>query len=181
MHTIKISNRGKDFYLRLLEKDDFKALGSFFLGLSSETRSRFAPHPLDEEYAIKLCRELKSDTANRFVLSADEVLIGYFILDPLIPGHESERYRNYNIELLSWKDCIFAPCLTDAYQDKGLGGKAMPYLMDICYRKGYRSLVLLGGTQESNARALQFYRKFGFKVCGGYQTTVFNMDMRLEL
>jgi hypothetical protein len=37
----------------------------------------------------------------------------------------------------------------------------------------------MGGTQETNRRALAFYEKFGFKRYGGYQTDIFNHDMRL--
>ena len=46
---------------------------------------------------------------------------------------------------------------------------------------GARSLVLMGGTQASNARAIRFYEKSGFVRYGGYQTDQWNHDMRLLL
>jgi RimJ/RimL family protein N-acetyltransferase len=39
----------------------------------------------------------------------------------------------------------------------------------------------MGGTQATNSRAIAFYEKFGFIKYGGYQTEVFNHDMRLEI
>lgn len=181
MSEIRISTAFEGYVLKLLSVNDHEQLGDFFQGLSKETRMRYAPHPLDKAYARKLCLEIEFDPADRFVLSTDTEIIGYFILDPQVPVHEADRYKNYAIELESGKDCMFAPCMADAYQDKGLGGKVMPSLLEHCQKKTYKSLVLLGGTQESNRRALQFYRKFGFNEHGGFHTEVYNIDMRLLL
>jgi GNAT superfamily N-acetyltransferase len=181
LKSIIISHREKEYSLKLLDKDDSEALSRFFFRLSDETRSRFGPHPLDEQYAGRLCAASGTEIAERFVLNIQDMIIGYFIIDPEIPGHEAHRYTSYSIELKSMLDCMFAPCLADDYQSKGLGAKVMPYLVEHCRRKGYRSLVLLGGTQETNEGALHFYRKFGFRTYGGYHTSVFNLDMRLEL
>lgn len=176
---IQESEKDGKILLRLLGVNDSRVLGEFFRGLSHETRSRFAPHQLSMEYASALCHRLDQDSADRFILISAEECVGYFILDPVIPIHEADRFRTFGISLESYRDCMFAPCMADNYQGRGLATKSMPFLLDHCLRKGYRSLALLGGTQESNLQALQFYRKFGFKKIGGYLTEVYNIDMQL--
>ena len=167
------------FLFRLLRAEDAPVLTAFFASLSEETKTRFGPHPLDAQTAVVLCNSAEEDPADRFVLADHDMIAGYFILDPLIPLHEAERYRGYGIKLQDNKDCMFAPCIADAYQDQGLAGVSMNYILRHCRLKDYRSLVLLGGTQESNPRAIHFYEKFGFELRGGYQTGVWNRDMRL--
>lgn len=179
MKPIWLSSRNEQFLLRPLVREDASELGRFFNSLSAETRSRFAPHPLDQTFAAALCAGLNEDPADRFILGSSGSIFGYFILDPVVPAHEAERYRYYDIELVPGEDCMFAPCLADSHQDRGLGGQVMPHLIEHCRRKGYRSLVLLGGTQETNALALQFYRKSGFIPLGSFMTEIANIDMRL--
>ena len=170
-----------DYQLNQLQQNDRDALGRFFTGLSSATRSRFGPHPLNTEHAAKLCYALDEDPAGRFVLYSDDAICGYFIVDPVLPGHEVERYMNYGIALESGKDCMFAPCMADRFQGRGLGNAVMPFLLKHCRDKRYRSMVLLGGTQESNERALKFYQRWGFRPLGTFMTSVSNIDMQLML
>ena len=182
-------DREYTLHFRPLDRRDAAGLASFFQGLSPLTRSRFGPHPLDEETARGLCTRVDLDSALRFVLVAggeihqdqNPLIIGYFILNPEIPGHEAERYRSFGIQIESHRDCMFAPCLADPFQGKGLASQVIPLLLDQCRQRKYRSLVLLGGTRETNPGAIQFYRKFGFRKVGGYYTDVYNMDMQLIL
>lgn len=175
-----ILNNERSFILKKLSSNDGKNLGNFFNSLLPETRSRFAPHPLTFEYAALLCDEEQStDTAERFILWDNKLIAGYFILEFRIPDHEAKRYSEYGIMLEQGKDVMFAPCVADSYQDRGLASLVMDILLEHCRKRECRSLVLLGGTQESNARAIRFYEKFGFIPCGGYHTEVYNIDMRL--
>ncbi|MCG6960554.1 GNAT family N-acetyltransferase [bacterium BMS3Abin03] len=166
---------------REISKNDGETLGEFFSELSDETRSRFAPHPLTTEYADKLCLNLSDDTAERFVLYFQGNIVGYFILDNEMSSHEQKRYQPFGINLESKKDVLFAPCIADEFQNKGLASNVMSILIEHAKEKQVRSIVLLGGTQETNTLARAFYKKFGFKEFGGYQTEIYNIDMRLEL
>jgi GNAT superfamily N-acetyltransferase len=171
---------GTQYIFRKLEKADSPLLATYFPGLSKETQSRFGPHPLTAEHAEKLCR-LKQDSADRFVLlteSQDEI-IGYFIVEYGDAPDEAKRYQAQGIDLNPKLDPTFAPSMADAYQNKSLASRVMPLVIDAVREKGARSLVLMGGTQESNHRAIAFYEKFGFKRYGGYQSDVYNHDMRL--
>jgi GNAT superfamily N-acetyltransferase len=174
---------GKDgihYVFRKLVKTDVALLARYFSSLSEATKARFAPHPLTDEYINRLCK-LNSDSAERFVLlpgSLDKI-VGYFILEYQMSPHEARRYLGQGIHLESELDPLFAPSIADTYQNRGLASSVMPLIIDAAKEHGSRSLVLLGGTQETNRLAIAFYEKLGFKRYGGYQTDIFNFDMRL--
>ncbi len=166
--------------LRALVAEDAERLADYFAGLSAETRSRFQPHPLTSVVAARVCTEPDPATL-RLVLSAVDGIIGYFVLETAVRTEDAMRYAGQGVALLSGRDFLFAPSIADAWQDRGLASLAMPHIMALAAAAGARSLVLMGGTQASNARAIRFYEKFGFLRCGGYQTDQWNHDMRLVI
>jgi diamine N-acetyltransferase len=166
--------------LRPLGREDATRLSSYFDALSSESTRRFQPHPLTSEVARSLCAIEGSATLRCVIESAGRV-IGYFILEPTVSVHEAERYSRFGISLKSGQDYTFAPSVADEFQNKGIASLAMPHLINLARKSGAKSLVLMGGTQATNTRAVAFYEKFGFRRFGGYQTDVFNHDMRLTI
>jgi diamine N-acetyltransferase len=166
--------------LRFLRHDDAVPLGAYFDALSAETNRRFQPHPLTRSHAAVLCAAPDSGT-ERMVLEHPSGIIGYFILDLALQSHDASRYARIGITLEPGRDLLFAPCIADAWQSRGLASLAMPHLIALARARGARSLVLMGGTQSTNARAIRFYEKFGFQTHGGYQTDQWNHDMRLVL
>ena len=166
--------------LRTLRLEDRAALAVYFESLGVETRRRFQPHPLTQEATVAVCNEGESSTV-RLVIERKGDLIAYFILDRGLPVYETPRYREFGIDLAAGSDLLFAPSVADAWQNRGIASLAMPHLIAFARQLGARSLVLMGGTQATNHRAIAFYEKFGFKRFGGYQTDVFNHDMRLLL
>ncbi len=179
-----LARNGAAFQLRQLGQDDVLPLAEYFASLSRETRCRFGPHPLTAEYAQQLV-SLPQDSAVRFVLQDNHHirvrLAGYFILEQSMSPHEQERYLARGIELKPGADLIFAPSVGDDYQGQGLASLVMPELIQFAREQGARSLVLMGGTQATNQPAIGFYEKFGFEYHGGFQTEVYNHDMRLLL
>lgn len=168
--------------LRVLRSDDARRLGRYFEALSEATTGRFGPHPLDTTAAQQLCNDVDYHRTLR-LLALTELgeIIAYFILGLWVAGEERRRYEGYGLVLESERDCTFAPSVADAYQNAGLGSAMMPYVLDIARRLGRRWMVLLGGTQATNYRAIHFYRKFGFRVVGNFVTHVDNYDMVLAL
>lgn len=173
------SKTGKEFIFRELQNDDNIRLGLFFESLSNETRLKYAPHPLNQEFAEKLCCHLDKNTIRFVVLDTDEI-VGYFIIDFNYNEHDSHRYKNYGISIDPKLDPLFAPCIADKYQNQGISSQAMNYIFDYCRKIKIRSLILMGGTQESNITAVNFYKKSGFQECGVFFTeynTLNNIDM----
>jgi diamine N-acetyltransferase len=169
---------GHELALRALQPDDAVALGRYFDALSVETTRRFQPHELSTSSALRLCVDVAS-RADRFVLCHSYEIIGYFILSRRLPDSDIARYRQQGVLLDDAHDLSFAPSIADAWQNRRLASAAMPHLIAQARTIGARSLVLMGGTQATNERAVAFYEKFGFQRCGGYETDVYNHDMRL--
>jgi len=178
----KVTNKtGQSFTLKRLSQKDSEALGNYFESLTETTRQKFGPHPLTKNYATFLCHR-DIENAIRYVLVNDAGEIkGYFILDFNLIDHEAERYMQHGITLQAHKDVFFAPSIADDVQNSGIASQLMPYFIQTLRNDKVKSMVLLGGTRESNSLALHFYEKFGFKQVGGYQTDIFNIDMRLIL
>lgn len=166
--------------LRLLDTKDIEALSAYFNGFSDDTKRRFQPHPFTPEVIQKICQH-PDPNVQRYVLVREEQIIGYFILGNRVSQHEQDRYQAQGIVLEVKKDFRFAPSISDAFQNEGLASAVMPHLIDVAKQAGARSLVLMGGVQATNPRAIAFYEKFGFVRHGGYQTDVYNHDMRLVL
>jgi GNAT superfamily N-acetyltransferase len=91
------------------------------------------------------------------------------------------RYREQGIDLSKGKHPMFAPSIADDYQNTGLASLAMPAIIKAAKELGAKSLVLMGGTQATNKRAITFYEKFGFKHVCDFETKVLNYDMQMLL
>ena len=176
---------GESVELRALRPDDASLLGRFFLGLSQDTRRRFAPHPFTVEQAEKLCAEINYEDTIRMIAVTQKdgrpEMIAYFILIPRLSDEYRQRYEDRGAPLSLETDSGIAPCVADAYQDRGVGSVLMPRVVDVARRLGRRSIVLIGGVLATNERAFHFYKKLGFKHVGTFWTDVENYDMILEL
>ena len=175
--TRLIFSPGEEVIFRVLQAGDGAVL------LSQETRDLFGPHPLTMEQGHRLCEEIDYGQTLRMIAligSAPEV-IAYLILILGVRESEIGRYREHRVVLESETDCTFAPSVADAYQNRRLGSLLMPHVLEVVRRLGYRRVVLSGGTQARNMRAVRFYEKFGFVKVGEFMTKINNYDMILEL
>lgn len=172
---------GSNITFRMLDNSDGEKLGRFFSSLSVETKSKYGPHPLTHEFALELCQTIEHEQTTRFVALIEDEVVGYFILDFSDVSHEIERYATFGIELTPNLDAFFAPCISDRYQNLGISSLIMPKILEYAKQKNCNSIVLLGGTQETNTLGISFYKKWGFKQCGSYMTEITNLDMRLVL
>jgi ribosomal protein S18 acetylase RimI-like enzyme len=72
--------------------------------------------------------------------------------------------------------------VSDEFQNRGLGSLMMKHVIAVARRLGRRRMILSGGTQATNARAIHFYQKHGFRKVGEFETPgMNNFDMVLEL
>jgi len=176
---------GTAVHLRALVAADGARLGAYFENLSAATRARFGPHPLDRATADQLCATLDPSRTLRFVatLAADDLIIAYCILMLHVTEHEQARFAQYGLELISTLDCTVAPSVADAYQNQGLGVPLMKHVIDCARQLGRRCVVLLGGVQVTNERAVHVYQRLGFRTMGTFEYPggCWNADMRLEL
>ena len=160
---------------------DSSRLGMYFESLSAETRRRFGPHALDAAMATQLCADLDATRVLRWVGVAGDEIVAYFILMWSVTTYERERYATHGFALSGDVDCTFAPSVADRFQGRGLGTEVFAPLRSIAREAGRRRMVLLGGTQATNARAIAFYRKLGFEELASFEEPagVWNLDMWL--
>jgi GNAT superfamily N-acetyltransferase len=172
---------------RVVRPDDAIILGDYYLSLSEDTKRRYGPHAFDRETAERLCATTDPQDTLRMIAIDRGVttsrVIAYFILILGIRADDTARYEKLGIPLNAKLDCTFAPSVADEYQSKGLGSVLMRQLMKIAREVGRTRMVLWGGTQATNERAIHFYHKHGFRTVGEFQEPLGfnNYDMILDL
>jgi GNAT superfamily N-acetyltransferase len=170
--------------VREVRSNDEIELGIFFESLTDTTRKLYGPHPLNAKQAKQICEHLPEVDKKRFIAIHNRKIIGYFLFDFDHYPNEFDRYAKLDLSLNFKIDPVFAPCISDDYQGKGIASNVMPYLMEWAKSNRLRSIVLMGGTQEPNKRARKFYQNMGFQEFSWFYTAnndVNNVDMRLVL
>jgi len=181
-------NSGQRAVVRPLRADDVDALATLFLNLSEATKSVYGPHPFDRETAENLCAAIDNTVTIRFVcVLNDETpqiqIIGYIILTRDIAESDIKRYGD---RLKAGESASFAPVITDAFQDHGLGSRMGQHVIDSGRKWGLKQIILMGGVLDRNPRAQHLYAKLGFQRVGDFWTHYargddLNYDMILEL
>lgn len=179
--TGKNAAEAKTYQLRKLHVGDAKMLAKYFDSLSPQSKQWFSPHPLTLEHAEKLCERV-GDTAVRLVLvSPEDAVVGYFILDFTMGEGEQKRYLEAGIDLSQGRHLSLANSIADELQNTGLASSAMKALIVQLRENDIDSLVLMGGTRADNELAKGFYEKFGFETVASFGEMSEYLDMRLKL
>ncbi|MBL7905639.1 MAG: GNAT family N-acetyltransferase [Bacteroidales bacterium] len=157
------------------------ALLTYLLSLSTESRSRFGPHPFTEE-GIE-ANFAGPDAALGFVACEEPsgAVVGYALLKPGLLDADALRYAGYSNGILPEETCTFAPSVADNWQGSGLARQLFEVVKQTALDSGFRTMVLWGGTQATNARAIAFYRRLGFHEAGRFEHNGSNLDMWIEL
>ena len=166
--------------VRALGAGDAAEFGRFLSGLGAATRSFFGPHPLDVAAAERLCAEQPERATRRLVaIDAEGRIVGYFILELGLRDEDAARYRARGSELTPERCATLAPVIADDWQDRGVAGAAFPVVIEAARAAGCERLVLMGGTQKRNARAVRFYLREGFQAHGEFEHPpgIWNIDM----
>jgi ribosomal protein S18 acetylase RimI-like enzyme len=168
--------------LRPLQRSEAAALGAYFAGLSAETRRRFAPHPFDQATADALCLRPVPDVLRLVAVPAcapASPFLAYIILRLGVTGGERRRFAARSQPIWPESDCTVAPSVADTCQGQGLGTRLMTLVCDLARRLGRERMLLMGGTQADNARAVALYRRLGFQIAGEFEhpAGVWNYDM----
>jgi diamine N-acetyltransferase len=175
---------GETLTLRPMRPNDASRFGAFLAGLSEETRSYWRPHPFDQETADAVCATL-DPTVLRLVATVargeGEQIVAYATLKIGVREADGKRYRDLGIPLDPTTDVALAPCVADEYQNQGLGGEVIRHVLGVAKALGRKRMILWGGVQARNTRAIHFYEKWGFRKAGEFLTDQNNHDMILEL
>jgi GNAT superfamily N-acetyltransferase len=175
-----ITRNGKELRLRRFTSADQERLCAYLDGLGSVTKKRFGPHAF-EHNAIA---EFYTDLTNQGYLAIDRAtteIIAYAIIRLGYLQHDCVRLQAYGLTLDQKTDCTFAPSVADAWQSAGIGQALLQYILSDLQQSQKQRLILWGGVQSDNHKAVNFYLKNGFKILGCFQYNGDNYDMMLSL
>jgi ribosomal protein S18 acetylase RimI-like enzyme len=160
---------------------DFDRLTDYLQNLSPETKRRFGPHPFD----IQSIKEFyKNDSRNSGYIAVDaetQEIIAYSILKSGYLEHDRFRLQSYGLELSHDTDSTFAPSVADEWQSKGIGNNLFLYILRELQFTEIKRIILWGGVQSDNEKAVNFYKKHGFRILGEFEYNGMNYDMIMEI
>lgn len=175
--TLKV--HGRDILIRLLAREDAHALLSYFENLSVETKKRYAPHPFDRATVDAVCADPGSGGVMRFIAQTRDTneIVGYALVKLGHIPHDAVRIEGYGVKLDEAEDAFYAPSVADAFQGSGLGSRIFEVIIEKLEAMNIRRLILWGGVQATNSRAVRYYEKNGFVRVGEFEYNGPNIDM----
>jgi diamine N-acetyltransferase len=183
MHTIATISL-KDNHtsaIRLLQKEDADALYDYLNGLSAESRSRFGPHAFDRDTIDNICNNLNDDI-QRYVAIAENSIAAYMLIKRGLTDADAERYAQKQLFFDVATTVTYAPSVADGFQNSGLGSAMFAVILQQIKLQGDHTIILWGGVQATNTRAVHFYTKHGFESKGNFWFDgKDNIDMLLNI
>jgi GNAT superfamily N-acetyltransferase len=174
------TKQNKPVQLRRYNGDDFEHLLIYLHQLSPNTAKRFQPHSFYYEDVIKF----HNNPEHEAWISVDPVtkkIIAYTVLKKGYLHHDYPRLQQYGVDF-SYDHCFtIAPSVTDEWQSAGVGQLLFNYVLDEMKNRNVKQLILWGGVQIDNIKAVSFYHKNGFRSLGHFQYNGLNEDMWLPL
>lgn len=164
--------------LQPLDRDD---LYDYLQHLGDATRKRFGPHAFDWASITRFYHPSERNTG--YIARSVETgeIVAYAILKSGFLEHDAPRLRSYGLQLSPHSDSTFAPSVADAWQSEGLGNMVFQFILDDIRDTPVERIILWGGVQSDNEKAVGFYRKNGFVALGQFRNDVLNDDMVLYL
>ena len=160
-------------HTRFANTADIHILVSFYQQLQETTRRLYAPHSMDRE---SLQQQI-TDPAHLMLLSfVEDELAGYQVFLKGTFPWERDRFTQYGITL-NQHTASYAPVLGDPFQGRRLGAKMLEQALPLLKAAGITQLILWGGVQCANIRAVNFYLKNGFRIVGYFDWEGANYDM----
>jgi diamine N-acetyltransferase len=175
------TKNNRQVLLRRLKSDDFDKLFDYLHHLGPETKKRFGPHMFDKKSIIDFYENagkhrgyIAQDTGTLEIIAYSIIKIGYL-------EHDSSRLRSYGLTLDNKTDCAFAPSVADQWQSIGLGNSLFNFILSNLKTNKTKRIILWGGVQCDNYKAVNFYIKNGFRTLGQFEYNGLNYDMILEI
>lgn len=157
------------------------ALSSYLNELNKVTKQGFAPHKFDEQSILALYEHPSAHIGFIAIEVSTGFIIAYSVIHFGHLQHDTDRLKNYGLELNSNTDAAFAPSVADAWQSNGIGSAMFLFIKSSLQQFGIKRLFLRGGVQTGNEKAIEFYLKHEFIKLGEFHYNGSNWDMSCEL
>lgn len=148
--------------------------------LTTATARRFQPHSYHKEDLFHFYHN-PSHEAYVAVDPSNELIIAYTVLKKGCVDHDYPRLQQYGVPILKDDAFTIAPSVTDEWQSSGVGQLLLNYVIEDMKSRNVKQLILWGGVQIDNTKALRFYHKNGFSSLGHFEYNGLNEDMLLQL
>jgi GNAT superfamily N-acetyltransferase len=158
---------------------DFNELNRYFAELSYETKRRFAPHPEDADTLKAICEHsYQSDIIPTIAIdTSSSRIVAYTLVKLGLNWFDNDRLKSYGIELSPRSCATLAPSVADSYQGKGIGWLILRWVVEELQKQNRTTIVLWGGVQADNKKAISYYLRNGFKEVGRFEHDGQNIDM----
>lgn len=176
MHSLKDK---RSVEVRLLANSDNKNLFDYLQNLSSESRSRFGPHLFDKTTVDSICSDANTDTLRYIAIDeSSKQIVAYMLIRQGMIGWDEDRYASRNQSYDPATSVTFAPSVADAWQSSGLGSLMNDLIEDDLDKRKIQNIILWGGVQATNLKAVGFYKKLGYQFIASFlQDENDNFDM----
>lgn len=181
---MKITLRdGRSVMIRLLQPADRVLLYNYLDHLSAESRSRFGPHAFDRSTIDGIVDQ--PDPAMQRYVALNEVaneIVAYMLIKQGMIEEDRLRYAARGQFFDPSTTVTFAPSVADGWQGSGLGFAMSELICGKLTARSIRHIVLWGGVQATNNKAINFYKKLGYQfVASFWHDNKDNHDMIKEL
>lgn len=177
---VQVKNN-RQVLLQRLGSGDYEQLFDYLQLLGPDTMRRFGPHPFDRKAIIDLFENqgiylgyIARDAVTLDIIAYSVIKIGYL-------EHDGSRLRSYGLEPDQVTDCTLAPSVADQWQSLGVGNQLFSYILTDLKEGGIKRVILWGGVQCDNEKAVSFYIKNGFRTLGQFEHNGLNRDMVLDI
>jgi diamine N-acetyltransferase len=175
------TKNGREINIRRLNSNHFDLLVDYLHHLSADTLKRFGPHQFDKHSIIGL---FENSGCHLGYIAQDAVtaeIIAYSIVKTGYLEHDSFRLQSYGLTLSHETDCTFAPSVADQWQSQGIGNSLFDFLFSDLKARGIKRIILWGGVQCDNDKAVNYYNRNGFRTLGQFEYNGLNYDMVYEI
>lgn len=175
------TKNNRQIFLQAISEADFVDVCTYFGRLSEETKHRYGPHSFDLQTLMDMYN--RSGNYQGYIARSLETgeVIAYAVLKRGFLEHDRQRLRSYGFEPDAETDCTYAPSVADSWQSCGVGGELFRFILSELKISNIQRIILWGGVQADNEKAVNFYLKFGFRTLGEFEYLGWNKDMVLEI
>ena len=163
-----------------LKPIQFDNLFTYLEKLSLESKKKFGPHSFDIQSIVEFYKKPE----NTGIIGVDvetNQIISYAIIKKGFVFVDSIRYESYGLPLNSMTDCTYAPSVADEWQSLGVGNAMFKFILAQIQNSNYKRIILWGGVQMTNKKAINYYQQNGFIIHGQFNNSIENLDMLLHL
>lgn len=174
------TNNNQQIFIRRLQLTDIDNLYTYLQNLSDESKSSFGPHKFDLQSLHYFYRSELNLGYIAFSVDTHEI-IAYAIIKIGYLEHDKNRLESYGLQLSPKHDVTFAPSVADAWQGCGVGYNLFNHIRSDVAIAHAKRIILWGGVQRDNKRAINYYKKIGFETIGQFTYNGENYDMTYNL